>query len=122
MPQFPGAVDLTKGVPENWGMESSSRNVIGRQETDLLVLFGNENAGTELAVENLIHFGWGATNELDIEVNRQKLQIENLDLFPDDFVRFDDLTYSVSSPRSVVSRQLKEFLLGMIEAVSGIAG
>ncbi|MEM9410563.1 MAG: hypothetical protein AAGA30_05585, partial [Planctomycetota bacterium] len=117
---FPAALNLGSNQPESWGEEFKSFSVIEERETDAVISFGQTLDDVGLGdFDELteVRFCWG-----DVSQNRAKssrcIEFWNVSPLPDDFVRFDELTYSIGSqngnsrsPMSLLLDELRRELL-----------
>lgn len=118
---FPRAVDMTQGSARSFGDEYSTSNIVKRRECDLLLNFGEVPMDRldQATVEHLrsipiISFVWSGQNAWPPDHAKPEtlIEIKNLALLPDDFIRFDDasIELDISSPTLPSPPQLREFL------------
>ena len=105
---FPYAVDLSGTTPQSCLSEYTVANVLRRRETDCAVVFGG---GPDCDLElggSKIRFLW--TQEASSELNAASadLVVGNLGIGGDEFLRFDDMPFTLSAYQS--QEPLSEFL------------
>lgn len=124
---FPRGIDLTQKSARNFGDEFSTRNVVNRCECDLLLAIGevpigllNETSIDHLASNPIISFAWGDRTAWPPALLKPStfVEVRNLGLLPDDFIRLDDATFELGKEHgSDVSKQLhlREFLESVVK-------
>ncbi len=105
---FPCAVDLSGTTPQSCLSEYTAANVLRRRETDCAVVFGDgPDCDMELQGGGKIHFLW--TQEAEAHLNDSAdLIVGNLGIGGDEFLRFDEMPFTLSAQQSHLS--LSEFL------------